>query len=237
MKVLVLGPAAGPVEPDPNAGAPCSMAVSADGEAWVLVNASPELGAQRRRAARAQGLSGPTGLPIRAVVLTDARLEHVAGLLSLHDGPRLELFATPGVYEELTTSLPLVNVLQSYCGVRWHMLPVAGDQRAAEFQIDAITGLRFTAVAVPGRAPAHSERRHEDVTGDSIALIVDDLRHGTRLYCGPAPDRLDDDARAWLRSADTQVIEGRFVDTGDSRRRSLDERGIECTLDTAEARS
>ncbi|HEV8689630.1 MAG TPA: MBL fold metallo-hydrolase, partial [Ideonella sp.] len=98
-----------------SAGAPgSSIAVSADGQGWLLINASPMW--------RPPAVGMPPGPP-RAVLLTDARLDHVAGLLGLRDGRPLELYCTPRVFEELTGELALLPVLDHYCGVHWHLLP------------------------------------------------------------------------------------------------------------------
>jgi pyrroloquinoline quinone biosynthesis protein B len=168
MKFLVLGSGA--------------AGVSADGESWVLLNAPPDIAQQVRAHPELQARSGPA---IRAVVLLDAQIDHVTGLLGLRDGPCIDLYATPCVFEDLTTGLPLLNVLQHYCGTRWHMLPVAGDRECAEFEIEGFASLRFTALAVDGKAPPYSLHRREQVVGDNIALMVEDLRDGRRLFYSP----------------------------------------------------
>jgi len=188
MKTLVLdsGPVAPPAPPGRTHGC---IAVSADGEQWVLLNASPDLGRhlQEQRALRP---SAHQPAPIKAVVLLDADIDHVVGLLGLRLGPRIDLYATPSVFEELTTTLPLVNVLQSYCGVRWHMLPVAGDQHSASFQVEGLPGLRFTATAMAGDVPAYSAHAGQPAVGDHIAVRVDDLRDGQTLLCTPQPEAI-----------------------------------------------
>src|SRR5450631_3223780 len=62
-----------------------SLAVSANGEDWVLINASPDLPEQLRRAAPLRPRGGTRGSPIKAVVLTGAEIDQVAGLLSLRE--------------------------------------------------------------------------------------------------------------------------------------------------------
>src|SRR5262245_65496535 len=64
-----------------------SVAVSSDGTSWVLLNASPDLRQQvadtPQLAARAE--AGLRTSPIKAVVLTNGDVDHVAGLLSLRE--------------------------------------------------------------------------------------------------------------------------------------------------------
>jgi pyrroloquinoline quinone biosynthesis protein B len=165
MKILVLGSRV--------------AAVSADGQSWVLLNAAPDIAGQIRSHPELQPRGGSAdGAAIKAVVLLDAQIDHVIGLLGLRDGPAIDLHATPSVFEDLTTGLPLLNVLQHYCGTRWHMLPVAGERERAEFTIGGFPSLRFTALAVPGRAPPYSPNRRDQGVGDNIALLVEDLLDG-----------------------------------------------------------
>ena len=67
-----------------------SLAVSADGEHWILLNASPDLRAQiqanENLHPRGQGHDNARGSPIAAVVLTGAEIDQTAGLLSLQIG-------------------------------------------------------------------------------------------------------------------------------------------------------
>jgi pyrroloquinoline quinone biosynthesis protein B len=228
MKILVLGRDASGALPEWNcrcslcAGQPqgelsvharaqTCIAVSADGQSWVLLNASPDLCQQIRshpqlHAAGEDG-DGTPGTRIKAVVLLDAQVDHVAGLLGLRDGPCLDLYATPCVFEDLTTGLPLLNVLQHYCGTRWHMLPVAGDRICAEFQIEGFEALHFTAVAIAGQAPPYSLHRREQVVGDHVALLVEDLRDGARLFYSPELAGTGEPAQARASEAEPDGLE------------------------------
>ena len=85
-----------------------------------------------------------------AVVLTDAQIDHITGLLSLRDGPPIHLYATPAVFEELSHNLPVLPMLEHYCGVHWHVIPVAGECREASFRVDGLPGIEFTAKAQQG---------------------------------------------------------------------------------------
>ena len=233
MKILVLGSGAGGGFPQWNCNCrlcagqrqgelsadprtQSSIAVSADGESWVLLNASPDIGQQIRSHPQLHprpGLSeGLRSTPIKAVVLTDAQIDHATGLLGLREGPCIDLYATPAVFEDLTTGLPLLNVLQHYCGTRWHMLPVAGDQVSAPFEIDGFASLRFTALAIPGKAPPYSPHRHDQEVGDNIALLVEDLRDGRRLFYSPGLARVGEQELRWMSDADCLLVDGTFWD-------------------------
>ena len=113
MIIKVLGSAAGGGFPQANcncrncadvrAGRPglvprtqSSLAVSRDGERWLLLNASPDI---RQQIAATPELAprpgGGTALePDRAVALTNGDVDHVAGLLSLREGLSFSLYAS-----------------------------------------------------------------------------------------------------------------------------------------------
>lgn len=183
-----------------------SIALSTDGRQWVLLNASPDLGQQLRDQRQLHPQAAAPHTPVRAVVLMDAQIDHVAGLLSLREGPPIRLYATPSVFEDLTTGLPILPVLEHYCGVQWHLLPVAGDTDRATFQVDGFDDLLFEAVALPALAPPYSAKRHDPTLGDSIALRVHDRRTGQRLFYVPGLADVGPDASAWLQDADCAIV-------------------------------
>lgn len=231
MKLLVLGSGAGGGFPlwnfhcrlcsawrrgelDASARTQSAIALSQDGrpgEGWLLINASPDLPQQIRATPALQpGHAGhPGDQPIRAVVLLDSRLHHVAGLLSLRESRELEVYATPLVFEDLTAELPLLHVLESYCRVRWRMLPIAGDTRSAVFEIPGFPALSFTAVAVPARAPRHARLRSE-AAGECIALQVQDLRSGRSLFLAPALAGVGAAEQDRMQRADCVIVDGTF---------------------------
>src|SRR5262245_20979234 len=111
LSALVLGSAAGGGFPQWNCRCPtcrlawagdarvrprtqASLAVSADGENWLLINASPDLPQQVRQSKVLHPRSATRGSPIKAVVLTGAEIDQVAGLLSLREREPLMVCAT-----------------------------------------------------------------------------------------------------------------------------------------------
>src|ERR1700674_1236657 len=131
MRVVILGSAAGGGVPQWNCGChncqaaraagvnrtQSSIAVSADGERWVLLNASPDL----RQQVAARRVLWPRGLresPIAAVVLTDAEIDHTIGLMLLREASaRFPVYAPAGVTALLRDHWPLFRVLTAYAGV------------------------------------------------------------------------------------------------------------------------
>jgi pyrroloquinoline quinone biosynthesis protein B len=227
MKILVLGSGAGGGFPQWNCNCgncagqrggriraaertQSSIAVSADGEAWVLLNASPDIGTQIRRHPQLHPRRGLRDTPIKAVVLMDAQVDHVTGLLGLREGPCIDIWATRCVFEDLTTGLPLLDVLRHYCGTRWHMIAVDGGRTCVDFEIEAAPGLRFTALAIPGKAPPYSPHRREQVTGDNIALRIEDARDGSSLFYSPGLAQVGEQELAWMDAADCVLVDGTF---------------------------
>src|SRR5947208_16521788 len=120
LRAIVLGSAAGGGFPQWNCRCPAcqlawsgdrrvksrtqaSLAISANGEDWLLINASPDLSAQLHRAPKLHPCGGPRGSPIKAVLLTGAEIDQVAGLLSLREREPFTLYgpaATLAVIED-----------------------------------------------------------------------------------------------------------------------------------------
>jgi len=174
---------------------------------WVLVNMSPGVAHQLDSDDWLELHAGLPDADVRSVLLTDAQVDHVGGLLSLRDGAPIDLYATPAVFEALTTALPVLPALQHYCGVHWHVVPVAGDRLQAEFRVDGMDHLVFTAVATRGATPPHLDRAAHDVVGDSIALAVHDLATGQRALFAPGPSTLEPPVLDWMAAADCLLLD------------------------------
>ena len=184
---------------------------------WVLINMSTGVAHQLDSDLR---LDSHLGLPepaVRAVVLTDAQVDHVGGLLGLRDGPPIDLYATPAVFEQLTTALPVLPVLQHYCGVQWRVVPVAGDRRVASFRVEGMPSLEFTAVATQNPLPphlAHMAHGEQPQVGDSIALAVQDLATGQRVFCAPGLSQIGATEFEWMREADCLLLDNLLPEAG-----------------------
>lgn len=220
MKILILrgdpAPGAAPLRPrrsptgrsQPTSTRERGVVAVGTGEHWVLVNVSPSVAHQLDSDLRLDlhpGLPQPSA---RAVVLTDAQVDHVAGLLSLRDGAPIDLYATPAVFEQLTSAFPVLPVLQHYCGVHWRVVPVAGDRRASTFRVEHMPQLEFTAVAIGSPLPPHLAHDAQPRVGDSIALAVHDLATGQRAFFAPGLARFGGDALEWMREADCLLLDG-----------------------------
>ena len=147
LRILVLGSAAGGGFPQWNcncencrrarAGDPAalprtqsSVAVSADGEHWFLLNASPDVRQQIERTPRLHPRGGPRHSPIAGVVLTNADVDHVAGLLTLREGQSLSVYATGRVHRVLAAN-SIFDVLDAELVERARAADRAGCRPAA----------------------------------------------------------------------------------------------------------
>jgi pyrroloquinoline quinone biosynthesis protein B len=182
---------------------------------WVLLNVSAAVAHQLESDVLLDTHAGLPDAKTRAVVLTDAQVDHVGGLLSLRDGVPIDLYATPAVFESLTTALPVLPVLQHYCGVHWHVVPVAGDRRVAAFRIETLPQLEFTAIAMAAPSLPHATPGEHPRVGDSIVLAVRDLATGQRVFCAPGMAPTGGLAFDWMREADCLLVDSPADESAD----------------------
>jgi pyrroloquinoline quinone biosynthesis protein B len=124
-----------------------SIAVSGNGRDWAVVNASPDIRAQLVAAPRLRPI-GLRELPLRAVLVTNGDIDHVAGLLTLREGQAFTLFATAGILDTLAAN-PIFAALDPGLVER---RPVALDVPFA-----LAPGLEARLFAVPGKVPLYLE--------------------------------------------------------------------------------
>jgi pyrroloquinoline quinone biosynthesis protein B len=154
-----------------------SVAVSADGQSWFLINVSPEVRAQ------IEGFEGlwprsPRHSPIAGIVLTNGDLDHCLGLLSLRESHPVVVYATGAVHAGFTGGNVLYRTLERFPGqVEWRALAVGREQPLGG---DA-SGLLVTAVATPGKLPLHLETLRAASGEDNVGLLIRDQRSGGRL--------------------------------------------------------
>jgi pyrroloquinoline quinone biosynthesis protein B len=228
MKIIVLGSAAGGGFPQWNcncrncagfrsgtlkakARTQSSIAVSSDGANWVLINASPDILAQIRATPALQPARAARDSGIAAVMLMDAQVDHVTGLLMLREGKRLPLYCTASVWSDLNTGLPLVPVLSHYCGVVWHELPVVADgSLMPSLQVPGVEGIRFTPLALSSKAPPYSPHRQQPEIGDNIGLLIEDTASGKSVFYAPGLGAIEPHIEAAMRSSDCVLVDGTF---------------------------
>ncbi|MEE9102540.1 pyrroloquinoline quinone biosynthesis protein PqqB [Pseudomonas nitroreducens] len=182
-----------------------SIALSDDGENWILCNASPDIRAQLASFPALQPARRLRDSAIAAIVLLDSQIDHTTGLLSLREGCPHEVWCTEMVHQDLSTGFPLFPMLSHWNGGLKHNL-IALD--AEPFVIPACPGLQITAIALRSSAPPYSPHRGNPHPGDNIGLFVEDLSTGGKLFYAPGLGQVDDGLQAWMRRADCLLVDG-----------------------------
>ncbi|MFC0708082.1 pyrroloquinoline quinone biosynthesis protein PqqB [Azorhizophilus paspali] len=181
-----------------------SIALSDDGESWVLCNASPDIRAQIKAFPALQPARAVRDTAIRALILLDSQIDHTTGLLSLREGCPHEVWCTAMVHQDLTTGFPLFAMLEHWNG-GLHWKPIELER---SFAVDACPALRFTPIPLRSAAPPYSPHRHDPHPGDSIGLLVEDSRTGGTLFYAPGLGRVDAPLLDWMRRADCLLVDG-----------------------------
>ncbi len=182
-----------------------SIAVSADGINWILFNASPDIKKQLDDFPAFQPARMVRDTAISAIVITDAQIDHVTGLLTLreHNKP-WEIYCTDAVKDDLTTGFPVFNILGYFRGINHH--EIATDQSI--FTIPTAAGIEFTAVPLLSNAPPYSPRRDNPVPGDNIGMHIKDTRTGKSLFYAPGLGVAEPHVLEYMRNADCILVDG-----------------------------
>ncbi len=223
MKILVLGSAAGGGFPQWNcncgnckgvrAGSiaavsrtQSSIAVSDDGVDWVLINASPDILTQLRAAPALQPARAVRDSGIAAVLLMDAQVDHVAGLLMLRErASALPLYATEQVFADLSSALPLTAVLSHYCGVVRNTIA-----DGAAFRVAPLARTSYEAVYLSSKAPPYSPHRAAPHPGDNIGLLLTCAASGRSAFYAPGLGGMSPEVEAAMARADVLLVDGTF---------------------------
>ena len=151
-----------------------SLAVTADGERFALVNASPDILAQIK-ATPALWPRAPRHTPIGAIVLTNGDMDHVLGLFSLRESQPLALYATPPVWKGLEASI-LVRTLKRFEGQVVFRPLVIGEEIELRDAAAASLGLHLRPFAAPGKLPVHLVGHAAESPEDNVGLVIREAR-------------------------------------------------------------
>lgn len=184
-----------------------SIAVSSDGEHWVLFNASPDIRTQLEQFPAAHPRHGIRDSGIKAIVLIDSQIDHTTGLLMLRESTRpLEIYCSDMVKQDLSSGFPLFSMLAHYCGVNHHTVPLDGGS----FTIPGIEDLRFYSHSLKSKAPPYSPHRHDPHDGDNIGVIIEQPSTGKRVYYAPGLGEIEPHVRAAFAAVDCILVDGTF---------------------------
>lgn len=192
---------------------------------WALINASPDVLTQIKNTPVLQPARNIRDSGIAAVVLMDAQVDHVTGLMMLRErNSPLPIYATRQVFEDLTTGLPLVKTLAHYCTVDQHLI----DPDQESFSIPQINGLLFKPITLSSKAPPYSPHRHDPHPGDNIGLLITDSATGKTAFYAPGLGIIEPQVEQAMRQADVLLVDGTFwtddemIALGLSSKRAID---------------
>jgi len=226
LRVVVLGAAAGGGVPQWNCGCPvcqaartkhpelqstqASIAISADGDHWFLINASPDL--RQQLIATPQLHPAPGKLrhsPVAGVILTNGEIDAVAGLLSMREGWPFTIYAHAKVLAILKSN-SIFNVLNEK-NVRRQ--PVQVDETFEPALPDGSpSGIEILPFAVSGKSAWYLEgQAHpagQDGAGDTLGLRIGDKATGKFFYFLAACAEVTDDLKSRLAGAPLVFFDG-----------------------------
>ncbi len=184
-----------------------SLAVSADGEHWFLLNASPDLRQQIEANPPLHPRRGLRSSPIDGVVLNGSDVDAIAGLLSLRERQPLTVYATAKVQGVLEAN-PIFNVLAADV-VRRESVPL--DQPLPlRTAAGAPSGLTLSLFAVPGKVPLYLETgggAPPIVLGeDTVGMRIDD--GASDLYFIPGCAAMTESLAQRLRGGGLVLFDG-----------------------------
>jgi pyrroloquinoline quinone biosynthesis protein B len=177
-----------------------SLAVSANGEDWMVINASPDLGEQLRRSPCLHPRRGTRGSPIKAVLLTGAEIDQITGLLTLRERERFVLCASPTALDLLEQN-SVFGVLAADLVERRRVLP----GRPCEFP----GGLKAELFTVPGKVPLYLEGDDPDTMTETAGTVGVELHaDNARIVYIPGAAGVTDDMRERMERADIVFFDG-----------------------------
>lgn len=178
-----------------------------DGADGILFNASPDILQQIRANPALQPARAVRDSAIAAVLLMDGQIDHATGLFMLRERTSpLPLWCTDPVAEDLSTGNPVLNVLQHYCGVQRHAIPLDGSA----FTVDGVPGLKLRALPLQSKAAPYSPHREAPVAGDNIGLTVTDTKSGRSLFYAPGLGAIEPAVFDAMSGADLVLVDGTF---------------------------
>jgi pyrroloquinoline quinone biosynthesis protein B len=188
-----------------------SLAVSADGENWVLLNASPDIRQQINETPQLQpSRSGPArGSPIKAVVVTNADVDHITGLLSLREGQPFTIYAANRVLATLNAN-SIFDVL-AQDKVKRVAVDLDTPIRLEGAGVDL--GLIVEPFAVPGKVALFLEKGDASSNfgsrdGDTIGLKITDAKSGKSFFYIPGVAEIDPLLADKIQGADLIFLDG-----------------------------
>jgi pyrroloquinoline quinone biosynthesis protein B len=190
MRIIVLGSAAGGGFPQWNCGCDVcalfwqgdprvcartqsSVAVTANGEKWLLLNCSPDVRMQIMQTRALHPVQARRGSPIEGVFLTNGDIDHVAGLLSLRENQPFVIYGTESVLTEIARN-------QMFAAVGESVVP--RERVVLDKPVALADGLMVEPFAVPGKVPLYRESDEVETGEETDSTIGLRISNKTALF-------------------------------------------------------
>lgn len=225
MRIRVLGSSAGGGFPQWNCNCPncagfragrlaarartqSSIAIGWPGQAdWLLVNASPDVLTQIAQTPSLQPGRAVRDSGIAAVLLMDAQIDHVTGLLMLRErGQALPLLATAEVLDDISNGFPITRILSHYCGVATQALPVDGSP----WPVPGMPALQIEPVILSSKPPPYSPFRGQPRPGDNIGLLITNPATQARAFYAPGLGSMTPQLLTLMAGCAVVLVDGTF---------------------------
>jgi pyrroloquinoline quinone biosynthesis protein B len=194
-----------------------SLAIRGAEGPWFLVNASPDARQQleQLRTEQAGGVRGP---PIAGVLLTDAEIDHTAGLLLLRESSTpVRVFGDQGVEDALRRGYPVLAMLERYCGAEWQTLEPELETTLPGSSLSA------ESFRVGGDAPRYLDGSELEL--EASGYVFRDRAGGGVVSYAPGLARLDDAVLGRFAASDLVLVDGTFWREDELPRLGISERG------------
>jgi pyrroloquinoline quinone biosynthesis protein B len=183
---------------------------------WFLVNASPDARQQLEALTIAQ-VDGVRAPPIAGVLLTDAEIDHTAGLLLLRESATpVRVYGDRGVERALRSGYPVLEMLECYCGVNWQTLE---PERARPLEGSSLAVEPF---GVGGDAPRYLDSSNVEL--GASGFVFRDRASGGILTYVPGLARLDERVLSRFATSDLVLVDGTFWRDGELARLAISDR-------------
>jgi pyrroloquinoline quinone biosynthesis protein B len=166
-----------------------------------VLGASPDLREQFAGFAGLHPRPGTRDVPLDTVVLANAELDHVLGLLVLREALSYRILSTGWTRDAILGNNAAFRLLEAAWGTTPLDRPVA---------LDAAGHLEARLFPVPGKLPGWLRELARLHAETSVGIRITDTRTGRRLVYAPGVRELDEGTLAELAAADCRFVDGTF---------------------------
>jgi pyrroloquinoline quinone biosynthesis protein B len=184
-----------------------SLAVSADGERWLLLNCSPDVAGQIESFAPLHPRQ-KRGTPIAGMLFTDANVDHLGGLTVLRQGGAAGfLLRSSSIVRSIATAQPGFAPFASPPH-RWLEVPLDAPCEPADGNDIVGNDLTVRAISVPGTSPGYDGRRR--LPGAVVAYEIAARGAAQRLLFAPVFAAIDSPLADAIENAALAFLDGSF---------------------------